>query len=81
MGWSTGCLPADPCCGAEGNRTPDLLDANESRYQLRHSPASGGGPPDGNDLSSRSLAGCTPVAETPRTVEFVEFGVLLVDLE
>ncbi len=21
-----------------GNRTPDLLDANESRYQLRHSP-------------------------------------------
>ena len=24
--------------GAEGNRTPDLLDANESRYQLRHSP-------------------------------------------
>jgi len=28
--------------GAEGNRTPDLLDANESRYQLRHSPASTG---------------------------------------
>jgi hypothetical protein len=25
-------------CGATGNRTPDLLDANESRYQLRHSP-------------------------------------------
>ena len=25
--------------GAKGNRTPDLLDANESRYQLRHSPA------------------------------------------
>jgi hypothetical protein len=25
-------------CGAKGNRTPDLLDANESRYQLRHSP-------------------------------------------
>ena len=25
-------------CGAMGNRTPDLLDANESRYQLRHSP-------------------------------------------
>ena len=24
--------------GAKGNRTPDLLDANESRYQLRHSP-------------------------------------------
>ena len=25
-------------CGAEGNRTPDLLDANETRYQLRYSP-------------------------------------------
>jgi Phage integrase family len=24
--------------GAKGIRTPDLLDANESRYQLRHSP-------------------------------------------
>src|SRR5690625_3484429 len=28
-------------CGATGNRTPDLLDANESRYQLRHSPVTG----------------------------------------
>ncbi|GLY64210.1 hypothetical protein Atai01_08290 [Amycolatopsis taiwanensis] len=27
------------CCGAEGNRTPDLLDANETRYQLRYSPS------------------------------------------
>ena len=25
--------------GAEGNRTPDLLDANETRYQLRYSPS------------------------------------------
>ena len=25
-------------CGAEGIRTPDLLIANETRYQLRHSP-------------------------------------------
>ena len=25
-------------CGAEGNRTPDLLDANETRYQLCYSP-------------------------------------------
>ena len=24
--------------GVEGNRTPDLLIANETRYQLRHSP-------------------------------------------
>ena len=26
-------------CGAKGNRTPDLLDANEARYQLRYSPS------------------------------------------
>ena len=25
--------------GAEGIRTPDLLIANETRYQLRHSPS------------------------------------------
>ena len=25
-------------CGAKGIRNPDLLDAKESRYQLRHSP-------------------------------------------
>jgi hypothetical protein len=25
--------------GAKGIRTPDLFDANEARYQLRHSPA------------------------------------------
>lgn len=32
--------PQNACsnCGAKGIRTPDLLDANESRYQLRHSP-------------------------------------------
>ncbi len=28
-----------PSGGAEGIRTPDLLIANETRYQLRHSPA------------------------------------------
>jgi hypothetical protein len=28
----------EPLSGAEGNRTPDLLDANETRYQLRYSP-------------------------------------------
>ncbi len=27
-----------PSGGAEGIRTPDLLIANETRYQLRHSP-------------------------------------------
>lgn len=30
--------PRCPKSGAKGIRTPDLLDANESRYQLRHSP-------------------------------------------
>ena len=30
------------CGGAEGNRTPDLLIANETRYQLRHSPKNDG---------------------------------------
>ena len=29
---------AAKCGGAEGIRTPDLLIANETRYQLRHSP-------------------------------------------
>lgn len=28
----------DRCGGPEGIRTPDLLDANEARYQLRHRP-------------------------------------------
>jgi hypothetical protein len=30
--------------GAKGTRTPDLLVANETRYQLRHSPADRGRP-------------------------------------
>ena len=30
------------CGGAEGIRTPDLLIANETRYQLRHSPGTEG---------------------------------------
>jgi hypothetical protein len=32
------------CGGAEGIRTPDLLIANETRYQLRHSPMAAGEP-------------------------------------
>jgi hypothetical protein len=32
------CSDLVKCGGAKGIRTPDLLDANESRYQLRHSP-------------------------------------------
>src|SRR5690554_2912565 len=34
----TTCIPGRQSSGAEGNRTPDLLVANETRYQLRHSP-------------------------------------------
>ena len=30
--------PSQPKGGAKGIRTPDLLIANETRYQLRHSP-------------------------------------------
>jgi hypothetical protein len=66
--------------GAEGNRTPDLLDANESRYQLRHSPISGT-VAGRHDLSRRSLAGCTAVAGSGRAVEVVELGVFLVDFD
>lgn len=33
---ASGCAPE--VCGARENRTPDLLDANETRYQLRYSP-------------------------------------------
>ncbi len=67
--------------GAEGNRTPDLLDANESRYQLRHSPVSDHGGSDGNDLSRGSFAGCTAVSRSGRAVEVVEVGVVLVGLD
>ncbi len=42
--WSNGVSPGG---GARGIRTPDLLIANETRYQLRHSPLSG------SNISSR----------------------------
>ena len=35
-------VPGIPSGGAEGIRTPDLLIANETRYQLRHSPENDG---------------------------------------
>jgi hypothetical protein len=31
--------PIRKICGAKGIRTPDLLHAMQTRYQLRHSPA------------------------------------------
>lgn len=38
--------------GAEGIRTPDLLIANETRYQLRHSPIAFGDEPDASEKIS-----------------------------
>jgi hypothetical protein len=46
-------------CGAEGNRTPDLLDANETRYQLRYSPA---GAQQSLAVGPLLLASCLTVA-------------------
>jgi len=39
--------------GAEGIRTPDLLIANETRYQLRHSPKL-----TSYDASRKDITGC-----------------------
>ncbi len=51
----------DIVCGAKGNRTPDLLDANESRYQLRHSPGRS------CDRPLATLAAHTPLQPNHRT--------------
>ena len=40
--------------GAEGIRTPDLLIANETRYQLRHSPKNVGNHNTGGTRDSNS---------------------------
>ena len=57
--------------GAEGIRTPDLLIANETRYQLRHSPASGlkTNTSAGSDREIRaaSLPGGATLAPGPRS--------------
>ena len=67
--------------GAKGNRTPDLLDANESRYQLRHSPWSVAG----YQPTPLLLAGRPRQIEaTPgvgNLVEVLECRVLVVDVE
>ena len=31
-------INGNPICGAKGIRTPDLLNAIQTRYQLRHNP-------------------------------------------
>ncbi len=58
-------LTAQPFGGAEGSRTPDLLDANETRYQLRHSPgttAMGGRPVK---RENRNIAPRAPSNQAP----------------
>jgi hypothetical protein len=52
------CAAVSTVRGAEGTRTPDLLDANETRYQLRHSPSS--------DLKATIRATEGPRTEQPR---------------
>jgi hypothetical protein len=76
--------------GAKGIRTPDLLDANEARYQLRHSPwsvaqatsqstAAETGRRDAELLADRPgqvvLAGCR------RILQVLEDRILVVDLQ
>lgn len=75
-----------PESGAKGNRTPDLLDANETRYQLRYSPLVASRLPANQDQSetSGSLPRCAwqvVFAGERRVLEMLEGGVLVVDLE
>jgi hypothetical protein len=49
-------------CGAEGTRTPDPLDANEVRYQLRYSPL----PPVSMREPDRRKCNRSPKASTNR---------------
>src|ERR1700761_5794309 len=76
--------------GAKGIRTPDLLDANESRYQLRHSPwsvaqATSESPAaETGSCRARLLTG--PPREVVaggrrRVVQVLEVRVLVVDLQ
>ncbi len=70
--------------GAEGNRTPDLLDANESRYQLRHSPAAADGrraPTSDVEGSSQSLPHGAAVTARAGVGEVVQAGVLIVEVD
>ena len=73
-------------CGAKGNRTPDLLDANETRYQLRYSPLVASRLPvrarlaeTGDLLSGRPRQ--VEVARERDLVEVLEDRVLVVDVQ
>ncbi len=81
---------ANPFGGAKGIRTPDLLDANESRYQLRHSPwsvaqATSRGAVAETDRNAADLlarrAWQVVVARRWAVVEVFEDGVFVVDLQ
>jgi hypothetical protein len=52
--------------GAAGNRTPDLFDANEARYQLRYSPWSRWWPRADSNNSSGSTLNPPPARRHPR---------------
>jgi hypothetical protein len=63
--------------GAEGNRTPDLLDANETRYQLRYSPRPAGLPAVQEEPYQPLFAGRTRVGAVLER----EVVVLVVDVD
>ena len=76
--------------GAKGIRTPDLLDANESRYQLRHSPWSVAQATSQRATAETGRRGGDLLAGRPRQVvivgrrgviEVLEDRVLVVDLQ
>ncbi len=72
--------------GAKGNRTPDLLDANETRYQLRYSPLVSGRLPAGARLAETGdlLPGRPRQVEVTgerNLIEVLEDRVLVVDVQ
>src|SRR5690349_14039794 len=77
-------------CGAKGIRTPDLLDANESRYQLRHSPwsvaqATSESPAVETGRPTAGLLARRPrqvvLARRRRVLEVLEGRILVIDLQ
>jgi hypothetical protein len=64
-------------CGAEGNRTPDLLDANETRYQLRYSPSR-----CGLSLAAggRLLANRSTVTRLKDRLQLVEHRIFVIEV-
>ena len=65
-------------CGAEGNRTPDLLDANETRYQLRYSPSRSA---PSLAVDGRLLADRPTVARLERGLQLIKHRIFIVEVE